>query len=113
MCQDTPTILLANDPRSYREALAAAVAMLRPGLNVCLGDPAALAADVARLAPALVVCSRIDDTMRAVGTAWVLLYPDGARYAATNHGGREEVRGDFSLPDLVALVDRVAPPPAA
>lgn len=100
------TIVLGNEPRAYREALAAALACLRSELTVTAVEPDALDAAVARLRPDLVVCSDLSTRIETDVFAWVLLYPNGARMVITSVGGERETTGDLDLVGLLAVVDR-------
>jgi len=51
-------VLMAIEPRSYREVIGAAIRGLRPHLEVVIVDPDALEPEMARLDPELVVCNR-------------------------------------------------------
>ena len=99
-------ILLGNEPRAYREAMAAALGALRPALAVRAVEAARLDAEVARRRPRLVVCSRLTDAVRTRAGAWVLLYPDGARLVASRVAGEEALGADLGLAELVAIADR-------
>lgn len=99
-------VLFANEPRAYREAIAAAVACLRPGVEVLSVDPVDLDAAVVPNRPQVVVCSHLSDRVRRHAIAWALLYPEGARLAVRGLHGRELVGADLSLADLLDLVDR-------
>jgi hypothetical protein len=100
-----PTVLLANEPRAYREALAAAVRLRCPAAVVRELDAADLDAAVARERPDLVVCSAASAAVEAGAPAWVLLYPGGARAAVVAAAGRVRVLPDLALDDLLGLLD--------
>jgi len=100
-----PTVLLANEPRAYREVLAMAIEASRPGLAVRVGDPELLEDQIERWQPRLVVCSTLVEAARRYDATWLLLYPDGTRFAVTGRNGREDMVSDFALDDLLALVD--------
>lgn len=71
-------VLVVNELRAYREALAGALTHLRPGLRVQLLEPAVLDDTAAQLRPALVVCSQLSAAAGTHAGAWLLLYPEGA-----------------------------------
>ena len=58
------SVLVAVEPYTYRDAIAASLALLRPGANVVVVDPADLAAALVSHHPALVILS---DPASAVG----------------------------------------------
>ncbi|HKG25483.1 MAG TPA: hypothetical protein VKB09_07525 [Thermomicrobiales bacterium] len=103
---DGGRILVANEPRTYREALTLAVRAERPLLDVRAVDPADLDREVARCRPALVVCSELSPTVELRSAIWVLLYPEGARLAVVGDGEAPAVTGDLDLPGILDLVDR-------
>lgn len=106
----TTLILVANEPRAYREVLFDALRILRPLAEVVVADPRDLDAEVERRAPNLVVCSRLTGTVEALCPAWIELYPDGSQ-RATARLGRERVSQDgLDLKGLLALVDRATDP---
>ncbi|MCA1598331.1 MAG: hypothetical protein LC769_04825, partial [Chloroflexi bacterium] len=74
-------ILLANEPRAYREVIAAAFQALRPNHEVISVTPDDLYAEVERLDPEFVLCSRLTPAVQQHRRSWVMLYPDGETQA--------------------------------
>jgi hypothetical protein len=104
---DRSCILVANEPRTYREALTLAVRAERPMLDVRTVDPSELDHEVACCRPALVVCSELSPTVEQRTAIWVLLYPEGARLTVVGDGDESPaVTGDLDLAGILALVDR-------
>ena len=101
-------VLVANEPRAYREAIAAGLRELRPAFDVVETDPAGLDAAVVRLAPAFVVCSEVTEVVETRSPAWVLLYPEGTRLAVASVAGEHATTGELDLAGLLALLDRAA-----
>lgn len=101
---DRLCILIGNEPRIYREVLAAALLELRPTAGVELIDPARLDAEVTARHPALVICSRLTPAIRSHALAWVLLYPNGERRGSFGAGDLER---DFPGVDFDALVEAI------
>lgn len=99
-------VLLANEPRTYREVLFEALGWWRPGLEVEIAEPGTLDAEVDRLRPHLVVCSRDRGTARDDRClTWVRLYPDGENLAEIfTAGGRATIVG-FGFGDFLSVVD--------
>lgn len=108
---DKPGVLLANVPRSYREALGLALQELRPGVEVLISAPEDLDAAVDRFSPAMVVCSRATPAVEAGAFAWVVLYPDHERRVITSIGGRRSEAEEIEFGELLAIVDRVLDEP--
>src|SRR5690348_11386920 len=100
-------ILMANHPRSYREAIAAAVQGKRPDSTVIVIDPSDIDAALMRLAPNLVVCSHLTETIELHAAAWVVLYPDGANEALLCHTNRRATVREFNLDHLLSIIDGV------
>ena len=103
-------IVLANDPRSYREAMAEVIRRTRPGLLVETTDPASLDAFIAPPGPDMVVCSEATDLVRSKVPVWVELYPDHGSHSLASIRGDLEKHEDMQLPDLLAIVDRALDP---
>ncbi len=74
-------ILIANEPRSYREVIAAALRALRPQMEVIAVEPVMLDGEVINHNPHLVVCSEFSAVVQRHALAWVMLYPGGAGWA--------------------------------
>ncbi|HET7270060.1 MAG TPA: hypothetical protein VFI90_03135, partial [Rubrobacter sp.] len=66
-------ILVANEPRSYREAFARVIQTLRPHIETIAVDPDALDSEALRLRPDLVVCGRVTPTVETVARCWMEL----------------------------------------
>jgi Helix-turn-helix domain len=99
-------ILLANEPRSYREAFADALRVLRPHFEVITLQPDALEEATQRLRPDVVVCSRTNRAIRSATQSWMEIRVEGellivrtsdtGRFPAPNPG----------LESLLEFVDR-------
>ncbi len=98
-------VLIANEPRSYREAITHALRELRPCVEISAIEPDGFEAEVARLHPHLVVCSRIIPAALASILSWVELYPDGENRAEVITAGEHAVVADVRFGDLLAVVD--------
>jgi hypothetical protein len=108
-----PGIIMANEPRAYREVIAAAFRALRPGLAIMAIEPDELDGHLTRLPRSgrwLVVHSRRSPVVQAGGFAWVLLHPDGEAHAAVNIAGRQTTIADIQLDDLLAILDQAVAP---
>jgi hypothetical protein len=99
-------ILLANEPRSYRETLAAAFRILKPNSVVFVADPDKLDGEVERLNPQLVICSRTTPTVEAQSLAWVELYPEYSSASVVSVGGERSTVAWIELADLLLVIDR-------
>jgi hypothetical protein len=106
----SPSIVCANEPRSYRQALTRAFQAQRPGLQVVAVDPDELDEAVQQHAPLLVICDRLTQVVETGVAAWVLLYPGGAREVTSSLSGVRESAADLDLDELLAFVDRAGTP---
>ncbi len=100
-----PEILVANEPRVYREVIAGALGELRPHLGTVTLEPDELDAALRRDTPHLVVCSDLTPAIRAHASSWVLLHPGGAGFAAASIGGHERLLPAPTFADLLAFLD--------
>jgi CheY-like chemotaxis protein len=100
-------ILVANEPRSYREVIGAALQALKPNVEVLTIGPEELDREVERSAPDLVLCSRLSPTVEDEVPAWVELYPNGDPLVAMSIDGlRMTAIDDIGLDNLLWIVDR-------
>ncbi len=106
-------ILVATEPRAYREVMAGALQELRPRVEVVVVEPDDLDAALTRLRPHLVVSSRSVETLPDCPIAWVLLYPSGATTALICVDGRHITLDDLPFERLLSLVDEVCDLPRA
>ena len=105
-------VLLANEPRSYREAIAAVLRGTRPEASIFEADPSAINLEVAYHRPDLVICSRATSAVRVLVASWVELYSDHGPLSLVCVDGRlSEVEG-MQLQALLSIVDRVGNPDA-
>lgn len=97
--------LIANEPRTYREALVDALRSLRPRVAVSTVEPDGLDAEIRRLRPQLVVCSRTCAKVQDGVLTWVTLYPGGENRAeVVTAGGRAMLVG-IQFDDFLSIVD--------
>lgn len=105
-------VLVACDLTSYREAIAAALAELRPDLDVHLAPPENLDRRTEELRPDLVVCSRITRRVEDLAQGWVELYPGCEAHAVVSLRGERSTVEDMQLTDLLSVVDRLRRAPS-
>lgn len=101
-------ILVANEPRSYRDAITELLLALRPHLDAISEDPINLDDTLRRLEPSLVLCSRVTEWLLSNIPAWIILYPAGASLVITSIGGYQRTLIDVDMSYLLALVDESA-----
>jgi hypothetical protein len=100
-------ILLANEPRLYREVIAGALRVVRPHLEVLVVEPEDLDGEVVRLAPDLVLCSRLTDVVETRPRAWAVLDPTEMRAVITIAGRPHTVAADFPFTSLLSVIAEV------
>ncbi len=108
-----PDIILANEPRAYRDAIAGALRCLHPGLAIAALEPAELLPRLRCARPALVIYSEVDPAVELGAPASVQLYPGGAGHAVIDLAGQRTTVADFALDDLLALIGRLLSPAPA
>jgi hypothetical protein len=97
--------LVANEPRTYREALVHTLRSLRPRVEVGTVEPDGLDAEIMRLHPHLVVCSQTCATVQDGVLTWVTLYPRGENRAeVVTAGGRAMLVG-IQFEDFLSIID--------
>ncbi len=99
-------VLVANEPRTNREVLTAALRKLRPHIEVIAAEPHELDGSVLRLRPHLVVCSRLTEAVRDHAPSWILLYPGGDSLVVLHIAGEHETAPDLDLDGFLAVIDR-------
>ncbi len=97
-------IVLAVEPRSYREAIGSAIRGLRPHVEVAIVEPGVLASEVVRRDPELVVCDQPNTVTPNGRPAWFEYrpYDDWAELCLD---GRRSRLDDVQLDDLLSIVD--------
>jgi acetyl-CoA carboxylase alpha subunit len=98
------TILLANEPRAYREALEVALRMLRPHATVIATEPDAMDEYIHQHSPQIVVCSQLTAVVESNVPTWALIYPDGASGAVLQIGGQQQAVNEIDLEGIIALL---------
>ena len=108
---DPPVVVLvALEPRSYREAIGYAIGVLRPHLRVKVVEPGELGAEVTRLDPELVLSSRPNTSTSSAGPSWLEFRPFEEPTATLHVGGRRSELEKVELDDLLSVVDRQTAP---
>lgn len=102
------SVLVANEPRAYRDALAGTLAALRPDLRVEALAPDALDRALDRPRPPVVVCSRLTPSVEARACAWIVLYPEQESVAIVRSPDGGHVVPDPDLDDLLDAIRQAA-----
>jgi hypothetical protein len=98
-------ILVANNPRTYREAITDVLRELRPHVEVNTVEPDVLDGEIARQHPHLIVCSRPCMAAQNGALAWVVLYPNGEDYAEVIIAGERTTVVGIAFGDFLSIVD--------
>lgn len=101
-------VLVANEPRAYREAFIGALHILRPTAEVVEARPEDLDKKAEEFRPDLVFSSHVSPLMDKAAFDWVLLYPEEEPSIMIFTQGGLSTVGNAELKDLVALVDRTS-----
>jgi hypothetical protein len=101
-----PRVLMANEPRAYREGIAAVISQLRPAVEVETVEPDALDDSIKRYVPDMVICSKATETLKGRVKVWVELYPENGAISVASIGGRRMEYTEIQLPDLLSIVDK-------
>lgn len=99
-------ILIANEPRAYREAFAGALRRIRPCAEIVEAASEDLDREVRRFRPDLVLCSHVSTVVDSTVQNWILLYPENEPLVMISTAGELSTVSDVDLEDIVALVDR-------
>ncbi len=99
-------VLIALEPRSYRQVIGQTIQALRPHVEVVVLEPGTLEAGVARLEPDLVFADRPDASAPTGSPAWVEFRPYEEPPARVRLGGKRWELEEVDLSDLLAIVDR-------
>lgn len=101
-------VLVANEPRAYRQAFVGALQILRPTAEVVEARPEDLEKKAEEFRPDLVLTSHVSPLMDKAAFDWALLYPEDEPSITIFTRGELSTVGNAELEDLVALVDRTS-----
>ena len=101
-------LVVANDPRTYRETIATAIQRLRPDLDVIVVDPAGLADQVELWRPHMVISSVPLARAADCPLCSVALYPAQKTQVVVTLAGQQTWARDIDLAELLAVIDRTA-----
>lgn len=102
-------VLVANEPRLYREVISACLRELEPEIEAVLVDPEELDDRVQRDAPDLVFCSRVTPRVADEVPVWAEVYPeDEPLLVVSINTGRRRLTAveDNGLPNLLWIVEQ-------
>lgn len=100
-------VLVANEPRSYREAFGRAFLALRPNVETIIVEPEILDWEAVRLTPDLVICDHVTPVVAATVRSWIeLRVEDEALVAVSNSSAFPADAREIGLDDFLAFIDR-------
>jgi hypothetical protein len=99
-------IIVANEPRAYRDVIAATFAALCTQATVVTAEPADLDGTLADIGPALVVCSRLTPAVEERTLTWIVLYADGTSFSEVSVAGDRSIVLDMDFDRLLAVVEQ-------
>lgn len=105
-----PRVLLANEPRSYRQAIAQVLRTLRLDLAVDETEQASLDRELRRGVPQLVICSHATPTVQGSAPAWIELYTDDGPLSFVVIGKERSTVPGIELDDILRIVDQAVSP---
>lgn len=100
-------VLVVNEPRSYREAIAEAMRVLRPSVEIMVANPDKLEELIPCFAPDMVICSKVNPVTESNVLIWVELYPEHGSRSVVNVQGRDSEFEQIELSDLLSFLDHV------
>lgn len=98
-------VLIAIEPRSYREVIGLAIQELRPHVRVEVLEPDALMREVVRDEPDVVLCSRPNKASDGDRTVWIQFDPYSGSSVTVSWGDSRSEMEAVDLHDLVSFVD--------
>jgi len=99
-------VIVAIEPRTYRQIIGEALRGLRPHLEVVILEPGTLRAGVERLDPELVFAPDPHTLVPTGRSAWVEFRPYEKPPARICLAGRRWELEEVELEDLLSVVDR-------
>jgi hypothetical protein len=104
-------VLLANEPRAYRESIAQVFRQLRPNVEVVIAEPDELEDRVLSLAPQMAIFSEATGLVRELVPIWVELYPGYGPRSVIGVGEERSTIEEIELSDLLSIVDSTGSAP--
>lgn len=99
-------VLVAIEPRMYREVLAFHLRRHRPRSEVVLASPETLRDEAEHVRPHLIVANDVPSSLKERGLFWVELRTVNGLEATVRANGGSNTIEDVSLQDLLAAMDK-------
>jgi hypothetical protein len=97
-------ILVANDPVTYRDAIASALRVVHDDLDIIDVPASELDSFIAYLDPDLVICSHLSEVVETRTRTWILLYPNLERRVEVNVDGTWTRHEDMEMDAILDLI---------
>lgn len=98
-------VVMAAEPRVYREAIGETIKSLKPHIEVAIVAPEDLKRAVSNLDPELVICSQPDTFTPESRPAWIEFRPYDEPAAKVCLGGRYSELEEVRLEDLLRVIE--------
>lgn len=98
-------VVMAVEPRVYREAIGEVIRALKPHVEVAISEPEELKEAVSSLDPELVICSQPDTFTLEGRPAWIEFHPYDDPAAKICLGGRHSELREVRLEDLLRVIE--------
>lgn len=99
-------VAFEDEYRAYQGAIASAIQVLRPGMEVKTTETDALKEELSRFAPQAVICSRPEGSDPNGRVAWIELPPEPNRTAVARLGDHRFELDNPSLETVLQVVDK-------
>lgn len=100
-------LAIANESRSYQQAVAGVLNAFRPEVEVRLVDWMSLDDEIITLRPRMVISSHITPFAASNVPFWVEMYPNDGSVSRIGRDGEVEVVENLEVSDLLDLLDEV------
>ncbi len=102
-----PTVLVAIEPRVYRETIAKALQTFRPSLSTKAVEQSMLDAELSRTSPMLVLCNgAVETSVESVPNRVIFRGDESDSSATVEIDGRQSEMESLDLDYLLRIVDR-------
>lgn len=99
-------VLVANEPRSYRETFGRVFRVLRPNVETIVVEPENLEREVLRLEPDVVICDRVTPVVAATVRSWAELRVEyETLVVSSNSRALRDYSREIDLDHLLAFID--------
>ncbi|WP_119068929.1 hypothetical protein [Rubrobacter indicoceani] len=98
-------LLVANEWRSYQEAIAGIVELERPDIEVIRVNWMNLDAEITKQRPQFVICNRITPAMESAVPFWIELHPDDGPVSRVGFGGEVRIIQNLEVSDILGVLD--------